>query len=47
MEDKKRLPRCPAETTLTLIGNKWKILIIRDLIYSLGKSPLIFRKLAG
>lgn len=33
MEDKKRLPRCPAETTLTLIGNKWKILIIRDLIY--------------
>ena len=33
MEDKKRLPRCPAEMTLTLIVNKWKILIIRDLIY--------------
>lgn len=23
---------CPVETTLSLIGNKWKILIIRDLI---------------
>lgn len=25
------LPACPVETTLTLIGDKWKILIIRDL----------------
>ena len=23
---------CPVETTLNLIGNKWKILIIRDLL---------------
>ncbi len=23
---------CPIETTLNLIGNKWKILIIRDLL---------------
>lgn len=23
---------CPVETTLSLIGNKWKILIIRDLL---------------
>ncbi len=29
---KKILPACPVETTLTLIGNKWKILIIRELI---------------
>ncbi|WP_294463863.1 helix-turn-helix domain-containing protein [uncultured Anaerofustis sp.] len=28
----KDLPVCPVETTLTLIGNKWKVLIIRDLI---------------
>lgn len=28
----KDLPACPVETTLTLIGNKWKVLIIRDLI---------------
>lgn len=26
------LPPCPIETTLTLISDKWKILIIRDLI---------------
>lgn len=27
-----QLPACPVETTLTLIGNKWKILILRDLL---------------
>lgn len=26
------LPACPVETTLTLIGSKWKVLILRDLI---------------
>lgn len=26
------LPNCPVETTLTLISDKWKILIIRDLL---------------
>lgn len=25
------LPACPVETTLTLIGNKWVVLILRDL----------------
>ena len=28
----KELPACPAETTLTLIGDKWKVLILRDLL---------------
>ena len=28
----KDLPKCPVETTLKLIGDKWKILIIRDLL---------------
>lgn len=28
----KDLPKCPVETTLKLIGEKWKILIIRDLL---------------
>ena len=28
----KELPACPVETTLTLIGDKWKILILRDLL---------------
>lgn len=31
-EEKKVLPACPVETTLTLIGDKWKVLIIRDLL---------------
>lgn len=25
------LPACPVETTLTLIGSKWQVLILRDL----------------
>ena len=29
---KKDLPACPVETTLTLIGDKWKVLILRDLM---------------
>ena len=28
----KELPACPVETTLTLISDKWKVLIIRDLL---------------
>lgn len=30
--EKKELPACPVETTLTLIGDKWKVLILRDLL---------------
>lgn len=26
------LPACPVETTLLLIGDKWKVLILRDLM---------------
>lgn len=29
---KKELPACPVETTLMLISNRWKVLIIRDLL---------------
>lgn len=28
----KVLPACPVETTLMLIGDKWKVLILRDLL---------------
>ena len=28
----KDLPKCPVETTLNLLNNKWKVLIIRDLM---------------
>jgi len=30
--NKKELPKCSVEITLSLISNKWKILIIRDLL---------------
>ncbi|HIY55659.1 MAG TPA: helix-turn-helix transcriptional regulator [Candidatus Dorea merdavium] len=30
--EKKELPACPVETTLMLIGDKWKVLILRDLL---------------
>ncbi len=31
MIDKDKLPLCPIETTLTVIGDKWKVLVLRDL----------------
>ena len=32
IKKKAELPACPVETTLTLIGDKWKVLILRDLM---------------
>mgnify|MGYP001864348822 CR=1 FL=1 len=32
MQTTKELPACPVETTLMLIGDKWKVLILRDLM---------------
>ena len=32
MPAQKELPACPVETTLMLIGDKWKVLILRDLM---------------
>lgn len=37
MLTKEELPECPVATTVQLIGNKWKMLIIRNLIYK-GKQ---------
>ena len=31
-ETRTPLPACPVETTLTLISDKWKVLILRDLL---------------
>ena len=33
MLTKEELPECPVATTVRLIGHKWKLLIIRNLIY--------------
>ena len=32
MLTKEELPACPVATTVGLIGNKWKLLILRDLL---------------
>ena len=32
MQTAKELPACPVETTVMLIGDKWKVLILRDLM---------------
>lgn len=32
MQQATELPACPVETTLMLIGDKWKVLILRDLM---------------
>ena len=32
VEETKALPACPVETTLSLISDKWKVLILRDLM---------------
>lgn len=34
MLTKEELPECPVATTVQLIGNKWKLLIIRNLVYN-------------
>ena len=32
MKNKKELPPCPVKVTLSMISDRWKVLIIRDLI---------------
>ena len=41
------LPACPVETTLTLIGDKWKVLILRDLMDGTKRFGELKRSLAG
>ena len=41
------LPACPVETTLTLIGDKWKVLIIRDLLSGTKRFGELKRSIGG
>lgn len=47
MIDKSNLPPCPVETTLMLIGDKWKVLIIRDLRDGTKRFGELKRSLSG
>ena len=51
MDDAKRLldslPACPVETTLTLVGNKWQALILRDLLSGTKRFKELQRSIGG
>lgn len=44
---KQELPACPVEITMSLIGDKWKILIIRDLLTGTKRVGELKKSLTG
>lgn len=44
---KKDLPACPVEITMGLIGEKWKVLIIRDLLTGTKRFGELKKSLNG
>lgn len=47
MEMNKNLPNCPVETTLMLMGDKWKVLIVRDLLIGTKRFGELKKSLTG
>ncbi len=47
MKTKKELPDCPVATTVSLIGSKWKLLIIRDLMVRPRRFNELHKSLEG
>ena len=45
--EKKELPECPVETTLMLISDRWKVLILRDLFTGTKRFGELKRSLEG
>ena len=43
----KKIPDCPVEMTLQLIGDKWKVLIIRDLLTGTKRFDELKRSVTG
>ena len=43
----KELPACPVETALTLIGDRWKMLIVRDLLTGTKRFGELKKSLTG
>ena len=41
------LPNCPVETTLILMGDRWKILIVRDLLMGTKRFGELKKSLTG
>lgn len=44
---KKEFPACPVEITMGLIGDKWKVLIIRDLLTGTKRFGELRKSVAG
>lgn len=42
-----KIPECPVEMTLQLIGDKWKVLIIRDLLGGTKRFNELMRSVGG
>ena len=47
MLTREELPECPVATTVQLIGNKWKLLIIRNLLASPQRFTEFFKTIPG
>lgn len=47
MMTKDELPECPVATVVELIGNKWKLLIIRNLLASTSRFNELMKSLPG
>ncbi len=43
----KELPACPVETTLMLISDRWKVLIIRDLLDGVKRFGELKKSIGG
>ena len=46
-ERMQELPACPVETTLTLISDKWKVLILRDLLQGTKRFGELKKSIGG
>lgn len=47
MSNEKLLPSCPVETTLSLISDKWTVIIIRDLLTGTKRFNELMRSVTG
>lgn len=47
MSSERKMPDCPVELTLQLIGDKWKVLIIRDLLSGTKRFGELMKSVTG
>ena len=47
MRNKEELPECPIATTISLVGSKWKLLIIRNLMSRTWRFNELLKSIDG